>query len=432
MPKPRQDGLILLILGIATFLLTGVALETTASNAMIDFKVLYYSTRCLLDHRDPYNPAQIAAVYKAEDPHPTADEVQQEVITHPIYPPTALLLTVPFALLPWGLAHLLWMALIAGSLAIAAYLVWRVSAEHAPIAAGGLIGLLLADCGLLLLLGNAAGVAVTLCIIGAWCIVEEQYALIGVLCLAASLLYKPHDGGLVWLALLLAGGVGRRRALQTLLAAAVASVPALLWTMRVAPGWLGELRHNLVGDPVFTAFNDPGRASLASRNPNMVIDLQAAASVFWPDARTYNLVSAVICGVLLLLWAWFTLRRARTAQALWFALAVAAPLTMLVSYHRPHDAKLLLLTMPACAILCARRGPLAWMAIVVNLLAYLFTGTIMLAVAVNMAANLHPGIDTFGGRLLTVLLARPASVVLLLAAVFFLAACLRQPCAESA
>ncbi|HZB87557.1 MAG TPA: glycosyltransferase 87 family protein, partial [Terracidiphilus sp.] len=389
MTRPQQDGLTLLALGVLVFLALGITLEVTASNAMIDFKVLYYSARCLVEHRDPYSPAEITRVYRAEDPHPTADEVQQQVIAHPIYPPTALLLTVPFALLPWGPAHFLWMALIAASFTLAAYLIWRVCAGHAPVISGALIGLLLADCGLLLLLGNAAGVAVTFTIIGAYCIVDARFSLIGVLALAIALLYKPHDAGLIWLALLLAGGVWRKRALQTLAVAAAVSIPAFLWVMRVAPGWLTELRANLTGDSAFAALNDPGRASLASRNPNMVIDLQAAVSVFWADARAYNLISAAICAVLLLIWAFITLRRVRTARTLWFAMAVAAPLTMLVSYHRPHDAKLLLLTMPACALLCAARGPAARLAVLVNTLAFLFTGTIALALAVNLAANLH-------------------------------------------
>lgn len=425
MPNARQDGLLLLLLGSVTFLLSGLALETTASNAMIDFKVLYYSARCLIEHRDPYDPTEIARIYQARDPNPTRDAVRQEVITHPIYPPTALLLTAPLALLPWGPAHIVWMTLIASSVLVAAYLIWRASAAFAPTLSGALIGLLLADCGLLLLLGNAAGIAVTLCIIGTYCIVEDKFPTAGVLCFAVSLLYKPHDGGLIWLALLLAGGVWRRRAVQTLALAAAVSIPAFLWVARTAPGWLAELRNNLAGDNAFAALNDPGRASLATRNPNMVIDLQAAVSVFFGNPHIYNLISAGICGALLIVWAVVTVRSSRTQQSLWLSIAVAAPLTMLVSYHRPHDAKLILLTMPACALLFAGRGAMGRIAILANVLAFLFVGTITLAVSVGLASRLHLSMVTFGDKILIVLVARPASVVLLFATLVYLVAYLR-------
>ena len=41
------------------------------------------------------------------------------------------------------------------------------------------------------------------------------------MCLAISLMLKPHDAGLVWLYFLLAGGIYRKRALQALVADAI-------------------------------------------------------------------------------------------------------------------------------------------------------------------------------------------------------------------
>lgn len=413
MTKPQKDGLTLLGLGMAVFLLLGFALEITGSNAMIDFKVLYYSTRCLLDRGDPYNAAAVQRVYRAQEAHPTSDEVQLEVITHPIYLPTALLVSAPLALLGWGPAHALWLASIAAGLGLAAYETWKIAAEFAPAASGILLGLLLVNCSLLLLLANAAGVAVALCVAAVCWFAQGRHPWLGVACLAVSLMLKPHDAGLVWLALLLAGGIYRRRALQTLAVTAALGTTAVAWVWAVAPQWLTELRMNLSGTTAFGKLNDPAEATLATRNPNMVIDLQAALSVFWSDARVYNAVALAVCGVLLVIWVVAAVRVAKGPGGLWLSLAAAAPLTLLATYHRPHDAPLLMLAMPGCALLAVQSKWLGQTALIVCGFAFLMTGTIPLALVVDAASSLGISTATLGGKLLTVLATRPASVALL-------------------
>jgi len=82
------------------------------------------------------------------------------------------------------------------------------------VVCGALIGFFLANCELLIVLGNMAGVAIGLCVVAVWCFLRERYVAAGIFCLAISLAIKPHDSGLVWLYFLLAGGIYRRRALQ--------------------------------------------------------------------------------------------------------------------------------------------------------------------------------------------------------------------------
>ncbi len=59
---------------------------------------------------------------------------------------------------------------------------------------------------------------------------------VGILCLAVSLAIKPHDGGLVWLYFILAGGAFRKRALQSLV------VTLALRTVRYSVAHTGNFR----------------------------------------------------------------------------------------------------------------------------------------------------------------------------------------------
>ena len=130
----------------------------------------------------------------------------------------------------------------------------------------------------------------------------------GILCLALSLAIKPHDAGLVWLYFLLAGGViGNARCKpSSLLLSLVLS--AFLWVSHVAPHWMQDWQSNLATISAPGGINEPGPASLTGRSASMVIDLQAAISIFRDDPRIYNPASYLFCGVLLLLWAVRTLR----------------------------------------------------------------------------------------------------------------------------
>jgi hypothetical protein len=152
----------------------------------------------------------------------------------------------------------------------------------------------------------------------------------------------------------------------------------------------------------------------------MVIDLQAAISVFRDDSRIYNPASYIVCGALLLAWAVRTLRLSFSPARAWIALAAVVPLTMLITYHRPWDAKLLMLTVPACALLWAEGGPIAWIALLVNSVGMLLTADVTLAILNIIWNQLH--VDTTGifGQILTVVMIRPASLILLVISIFYL------------
>jgi len=201
---------------------------------MADFRTLYYPALCLLEHRDPYMPNEVLRVYQAaggDSPSETASV--RQITTQNLYPPTVFSLSAPFALLSWGPAHILWMILSAGSVILAAFLILNLGANYAPALSGALLCFLLVNSVYLLCTGNVACFAISFCVIAVWCFFRERFIPAGLLCLAISLAVKPHDSGLVWLYFLLAGGLYRKRALQTLLVMVILTLPVLLWVWQI-------------------------------------------------------------------------------------------------------------------------------------------------------------------------------------------------------
>jgi hypothetical protein len=428
MQPARRDGLYLLLLGCLTFVMLGAAFENDSSDQMVDFKGLYYSARCLIQHGDPYNKSEVLRIYQAEGgSRPSDNAKQRQVTTQDPYPPSVFIVSLPISLLPWGPAHILWMALTAGCILVAAFLVWTLGANDAPIISGGLVGLLLANSEPLLITGNAAGIVISLCVIAVWCFLRERFVLLGILCLAISLAVKPHDTGLVWLFFLLAGGVYRKRALQTLLATVSLSLPALLWVWHVSPHWMREMQSNILAFSVHGGINDPGPASIGGHGLDMIVDLQVAISFFRDDPRFYNAVSYLVCALLLLVWMFVTLRSRPTPARAGLALAVIAPLTLLPFYHRQVDVLLLLLTVPACAMLWAEGGRIGRLAMLLNAAGLVLTGFFMWFFFNGLIGNLHLPATPLWGKIVIGLQALPTPLVLLALSVFFLWVYARRP-----
>ena len=330
-------------------------------------------------------------VYRAENANSLQDtETNRQIATENPYPPTAFLLygsacaaalgdgshfmdraerrklsfCIVFDLEPWG----------------------RNTRPRSPAPC---FASLLANSELLIVCGNVAGLVISLCVIAVWCFFRERFVWLGIVCLAISLALKPHDTGMVWLYFLLAGGIYRKRALQTLLATAVIGLPALLWIWVAAPHWLQEMRFNLQTFSAHGGINDPGLASSGGHGLDMLISLQTVFSVFWDNPRFYNLASYLVCAPLLLVWACVTLRSRRSPRSFWLGLATIAALSMLPVYHRQLDAKLLMLTVPACAMLWSEAGVTARLALLVNGVGLLLIGDLPWAILLALMSNLH-------------------------------------------
>jgi hypothetical protein len=393
----------------------------SSPNLMLDFKGIFYDTRCLLLHADPYKDGEPLRVYLAEGGKlPQFSVEPREVLRLDVYPPTTSLFVAPFAMLPWGLACRLWMMLTAVAFILAAFLIWDIGSNYAPVISGCLICFAVANTQAFFAFGNPAGIVVSLCMVAVWCFLEERYVWAGVLCLAVSLAMKPHDAGFMWLYFLLAGGVYRKRALQTFLVTAVLGLAAILWVTPIAPHWMQELHSNLLVTSAPGGTNDPGHDNSNSRGPGIIIELQSVVAVFRDDPRIYNPVSYLVCGALLLVWAARTLRARFSQRRAWLALATVVPLALLAAYHRPHDAKLLLLAVPACAMLWAEGGPLRWVALAVTTAGIVSTGGIPLIILVILTKNLQISTAGLSGQILMAVLTRPVPLILLAMGIFYL------------
>jgi hypothetical protein len=159
----------------------------------------------------------------------------------------------------------------------------------------------------------------------------------------------------------------------------------------------------------------------------MIVDLQSAVSVFKDDPQVYNPISFLVCGALIVLWSIRSFRARFSHSRALLALAAVVPLTILVTYHRPYDAKILLLSIPACAMLSSAGGRAGRIALLVNTAAIVLTADIPLAILVVLAGKLHVSPVGFGGEMLTTLLLRPAPIAMLVMACFYLWAFVRTP-----
>jgi hypothetical protein len=423
----------LLFLGGAVFLLLGAFEESISTVSMADFKAVYYATRTLLRHGDPYREADLLHVYLAEDGQPQAKQLLvSDVVAFDVNLPTAFPIVVPFALLPWGPAHTLWMLLTAGSFIVAAFLAWDLGAAFSPQISGGLLCLFLLGAELLIEVGNTAGIVVSLCVIAVWCFLRARFAPLGVLCLAVALLVKPHDAGFLWLYFLLAGGSQRKRAGQTLILAAVLGLPAILWISHAAPNWMQEMHGNMLATSAHGGVNDPGPASVQPMaHGAIVVSLQSVLSVFHDDPRFYNPAAYLLCAPLMLVWGYTTLRKRSSPANAWLALAAISALSMLPLYHRQHDTGLLLLTVPACVLLWSEGGPVAWLALLFTTLGAVFTSNLCLQFLAVSTMGLRASVGGLPGQILTVLLCRPAPLILLATGAFYLVVYARRVSPES-
>jgi hypothetical protein len=421
MTRRRSEGFIFVMLGAVAFLVIGIAWRHVSAIEMGDFKVVYYSARCLLAHGDPYSEQDVLRVYHNEGRERASEPVlDREVKTRFFYPPTAFIFTLPFAVLGFTVGSMLWTILLAGSLILGAIAVWDLGADTAPTLSGILAGLVLVNSFWLFMVGNSAGIVVSFCVLAIWCFYRKRYEPLGVLLLAISLALKPNDSGLVWLLLLLSSGNLRKRALQSVVVLLVLSLPILFWITHVAPHWYTELKTNMASFSGIGGIVDPAATGMTGKNMDCIVQLQTAVSLFFPNPATYSLITWLICAPLLLLWIVFSLRKTSHPSLKWLCLAAAAPLSMLPTYHFQHDAKLLLLAIPACAILWAERGLIGWCALLFTGAAIVVNGDIFSAIRILLTRGLIVPHEGLVSHLATVIFTRPGPLVLLAIAILYL------------
>lgn len=418
----RSSSLALLAMAACISILWAFALERGRSLGVMGFPGIYFGTRCLLEGGDPYDVRQLQDAFAAAGygSLSTSSVVGQSATLY-VNLPTTFLFVAPFALLPLATAQMAWTAFLIGGFLLATYLMWSLAEGYSPPVALWLTFIVLANCEIIFSGGNTAGLVVALCVIAVWCFLRNRHVVTGIVCIAIGLAIKPHDAGLVWLFFLLAGPIQRKRAILSGVVASVLALSAALWVSHTAPHWLPELRSNLATISGRGGINEPGPSSVGAHSPDMIIDLQTLISIFADSPRVYNTATYAICGTVFLAWLIALRRRPPSVQTAWFALVSAGALSMLVTYHRSYDAKLLLLAIPCCAMLWAERGAVGWAALVFSTAGVVFTADIPLAVLMRLTRSLYPPTADVASKLSIAVLARPAPLVLLAISIFYLA-----------
>jgi hypothetical protein len=410
---------VLLCIGISIF--WGVSIGR-GDRHWVDFRAVYAGTRTLMHGHNPYRVSDVEREYLSEGgERPTgSDTYAFQAITLYVNMPTTFVFVAPFAALPWKAACTLWMLLTGVTFTVALLLMWSVGARSALDVSTLLACILAINSEITFCQGNTAGIVVGSCVIAAWCLIYERFVWIGVVCLGLSLAVKPHDVGFVWLYFLLVGGACRRRALQSLLITAGLGIVSFLWTSHIAPGWMQDWVSNLAAISTPGGINEPGPHSVTAHFSTPVIDLQAVISIFRDEPRFYDAVTYVVVGVLLLVWAVWTLRSQFTPTRAWFGIAGASALTMLITYHRPWDAKLVMLAIPACCLLWQEGGRAGKAAFWVTAAAIFFAGDIPLVCLNTFYSSQQVNLPGIAGKLYEVLMIRTATVALLPMGIFYL------------
>lgn len=438
--RPRILSFLFVLLGCLLFAVRGYRDQLTTLQSF-DFKPVYSGARCLIDGCDPYDSPTLQREFLAHGGDPA--DLRPFRPFNANYPPSALALVTPFAMLPFGPAHLLWLALSATLFSIAALLTADLCLTL-PFATGQplqptsalatslLLALFVASSTMLLMLAQPAGVALGLLGIAVWCLLRGRYPALAVFAFAFSLTLKPHLGALVWTFFLLArprkhgqhhapvpANLYRRRAVQIAVAALVFSLPGVLWASvhRASADWPSELHRNLAGIAARGSASDPGPSNDEAHD---ITSLQAAFSVFYDQPHFYNTASLVVSAAVFLLWAVPVVRLRPSPRRDLLALAAAASLTLLPLYHRQYDTRLLLITFPAVAMLFAFRGPLGWAALALTALGVVVTSHTL----PHLLALFQP---SSAGLLVTLLCFRPMPLFLLALTLFYLVCLYREP-----
>lgn len=421
--RARNGGrvaVLLLCMGLYCSWIAALRHATPGPAKTIDFDGVYYGAQCALEGQDPYLHAGLcgaeASAFPAKVKNPKSAGPRS---SWEVYLPPALLVVAPLALLPLPVAEVFWIFLTAIALILAALLVWDLGGD-APVVSGCLAVFVLLNCEVLLVIGNPAGITVAFCVISAWCLLERRYAAAGVVLLAVSLVIKPHDAGFIWLYFLLAGGSARKRAIQALVLAAMVGACGVIWITPFSPHWSQELRQNVDLFASKGHRNDPGPTNAYYRSDfSPVISFEAPVSIFENDPAFYGPAAYALGGALILAWAFAVLRKRSTREGSVLALAAISILTILVTYHRSYDAKLLLLTIPACALLWARGGMRRWLGLGLTAAAIFVTSDIPLIILMRCTSDVTFSVATLKGKL-TLLALHPAPVMLLVTGCFYL------------
>ncbi|MFZ1012048.1 MAG: glycosyltransferase family 87 protein [Terracidiphilus sp.] len=399
----------------------GIPVGRSIPGGSVDLQVVYYGAKCAVQGCDPYKPSDLRKIYATEEARlPFGSIEKPERIAPNNYLPPTFLVIAPLTLLPWSAASALWLTILLASFFGAGFLLVKDGAADAPRLSLLLGCVVLANTELGIALANTGVLVVSLCAIAVHCLLRHRFVGLGQGALVCALVLKPHDAFLLLIYFLIATR-GRCMPAWKIVGVTVAiTAVSLAWIARVSPHWLEEWQSNIATLTARGGLNDPGPTGEKSHGPGQVIDLQSAISVVRDEPRFYDSVSYGICGALLLVWGAVSVRNRFSTSGAWLSIAAVVPLTLLITYHRPYDAKLLLLSIPACARLWREGGARGRAAAAVTTAAIIFTADIPLLVLSHVTTGFDLSEMALWQRIWIVPIVHPAPITLLLMALFYL------------
>jgi hypothetical protein len=316
-----------------------------------DFIPVYTGARCLLHGCNPYNTSQLEQQYYQSGGR--AGEYTAWIYEVPIYPPSAFLALLPLALLRFRAAQLLWFLMNGCLFVTSSLLILSVCPRHRRWIATILVSLILVAGEPSLALGNPAIFAISLFAIGVYLFLRNRFLPLGSFLLTLSLAAKPQISALIVLALLLRRH--QRRYAVAILAGALGILMSAGLILKMHPAsadWVTDLHTNI------STSLEPGHANdfrPTNQQATNFVNLQTAASVFLTEAWEYNAVAYSVFLVLLVVWINAAVRTKAGPEVTYLLLAALAVLSLIPVYHRCTDTGLLLVTVPAVAIVYRQR-----------------------------------------------------------------------------
>ena len=189
----------------------------------------------------------------------------------------------------------------------------------------------------------------------------------GAFLLMLSLAIKPQIGGL--LALYFLTQKPYRRYAAVALAGALTLLVCSGLSLRLHPqsaNWISTLRANLGATTGPGGSADPRQANQEAIGDT---NLQTLTSIFFVEARTFNSIAYAIFLGLLTAWIIAVPWSNASLETHFLSLAALSILSLMPMYHRFYDTRLLLLTVPAVAVIFQKRRILGGFIAVLTVLA---------------------------------------------------------------
>ncbi len=333
---------ILLLLAGSEFLLRGPARFARAAS-FNDFISPYCQSRMWLRGEDPYSPQGLARFWPPESDRfvflssDLADGTL--VLKHGIptaYPLTAFVLILPVTLLPWHIAHPLWLAITVFSFCVAAASMLSAG-RFLPLTQRGIfflsLALALAPFHTGLAAGSIVSVAVAASAAALWAACRDHDALAGVL-LAVAAGLKPQIG-LPFIFYYLV----RRRWRIPAIAAGVLAALAAVALIRLVPSGTPWLENYLYDNRILFAQGSLGDYTEGNPIRFGLVNLQVAAYTMLHHRAAANLTALAVATAAGLVWL-FLVWRKQSHDLL--DLSTLALISLLPVYHRFYDAALLI------------------------------------------------------------------------------------------